>query len=104
MRQRQALRQPEHVDGAMHGRLGRLHGIMLVMDRGGGAGEVVDFVDFDVERKGDVVPNELEARVRVQVFNIAFCASEEIIDAYHVVALGSRGGRSDGSQGSRRRR
>ena len=55
-----ALGQPEHVDRAVHAGLGRLHRVVLVVDRRGRAGEVVDLVDLDVERKGDVVAQQLE--------------------------------------------
>ena len=53
----------EHVDRTLHTGLGRLHRIVLVVDRRGRAGEVEDAVDFDVERKRDVVSKQFEARM-----------------------------------------
>ena len=50
-----ALGEAEHVDGAMHAGLGRLHGVVLVMHRRSGTREIVDLVDLDIEREGDVV-------------------------------------------------
>ena len=59
----QALGQAQHVDGAVHAGLGRLHRIVLVVDRRGRAGQVVDLVDLDIEREGHVVAHQLEARI-----------------------------------------
>ena len=47
----QPLGEAQHVDGAMHAGLGRLHRIVLIVDGRGGAGEIVDLVDLDVERE-----------------------------------------------------
>jgi len=54
------LGEPEHVDRAVHARLGRLHRIVLVMDWRGGTGEIADLIDLDVERQGHVVPQQFE--------------------------------------------
>src|SRR6185437_4177141 len=54
----------------------------------GGAGEVVDLVDLDIERKAHIVPERLEMRVRHQVRDIVLAPGEVIIDAHDVVALG----------------
>src|SRR3990172_9088058 len=59
----QALGQAQHVDGAVHAGLRRLHGVELVVDRRGGAREVVDLADLDVEGPGDVVAHQIEHRV-----------------------------------------
>src|SRR6516225_3088073 len=56
----QALRQAQHVDSPMHARLRGPHGVMLVMDGGSRAGEVVDLIHLYIERKSDVVPDHLE--------------------------------------------
>ena len=55
-----ALGQSQHVDGAEHAGLGRLHRIALVMDGRRGTGQIVDFVHLDIEREADVVANQLE--------------------------------------------
>ncbi len=49
------LGQAQHVDGADHARLGRLDRIKLIVHRRGRAGEVIDLVDFNIERKCNVV-------------------------------------------------
>ena len=60
---------------------------MLVVNGRRGAGEVVDLVDLDIERKGHVVADELEARMIVQVFDVAFAAGEQVVGAQYLVAL-----------------
>ncbi len=49
------LGQAEHVDGPMHAGLGGLHRVELVVDGGGRAGQVIDFVYLHVQGEGDVV-------------------------------------------------
>ena len=83
----EALGEAEQVDRAMDRRLGRLDGIVLVMDRRGGAGEVVDFVDFDEQREGDVVAHQLEFRVGEEVRDIGLVAGEEIVGANDFMAV-----------------
>jgi hypothetical protein len=61
------LREPEHVDRAMDGGLGRLDRIVLVTHRRGRAGEIVDLVDVDMEREGCVVAQELEPRMPLEM-------------------------------------
>ena len=58
-----ALGQAQHVDRAVHAGLGRLHRIALVVNRRRRTGEIVDLVDLDIERKGHVVADQLEALV-----------------------------------------
>ena len=76
-----ALGETQHVDGAMHRRLGRLHGIELVVHRRGRAGQVVDLVDLRKEREGHVVPQQLEGRISHQVGHVATGTRVEIVDA-----------------------
>jgi len=53
----------------------------------GGAGEVVDFVDFQKQRLDDVVPQELEIRTFQQMGDVGFLAGEKVIGADDIVAL-----------------
>src|SRR5581483_784129 len=78
--------QAEHVDGAVHAGLRRLHRIILVMNRRRRTGEIVDLVDLDVVREGHVMAHKLEALVSDQVLDIAPRAGEEIVEAKHLVA------------------
>ena len=78
--------QAQHVDGAVHAGFGGLHRVVLVVHRAGRAGQVVDLVNFEVQRKRHVVANELEARVVVQVLKVALAAGEQVVSANHVVA------------------
>ena len=80
------LGHAEHVDRAHHRRLHRLDRVVLVMARGGRAGEVVDLVHFQPERMDDVVPQQFEVGLREQVGDVRLLTREEVVDADHVVA------------------
>ena len=82
-----ALGQPEHVDRAVHRGLRRLHRVALVVDRRGGAGQVVDLVHLDVEREGHVVPDHLEPRVGQEVGDVVLGRRVVVVDAEHVIAV-----------------
>jgi hypothetical protein len=71
----------------MHAGFGGLHRIMLIMDRGGWAGQVIDLVGFDIERKGDVVPNDFKTMVIEHTLDVATRAREIIIHAEDIRAL-----------------
>ena len=86
----EALGQAEHVDRAVDRGLGRLHRIVLVVDRRGRAGEIEDLVDLDEQRESDVVAQELEPRLRVEVGEIVLGPGEQIVDAQHVVPIGQQ--------------
>ena len=58
------------------------------MDGRRGARQIIDFIDFDIERQSDVVADKFKARLAVEMVNIAFCASEKIIDAEDLMTLG----------------
>ena len=60
---------------------------MLVVDRRGRAGEIVDLVDLDVERERDIVAHQLEARMGQQMLDVVLAAGEEVVDADDVVAF-----------------
>ena len=55
------LGQTEHIDGAVDAGLRGLYGIMLIMHRRCRTGEIVDLIHFHIERKGHIVPHDLEA-------------------------------------------
>jgi hypothetical protein len=82
-----ALRKAEHIDGAVHTRLGRLHRIELIVHRACRTGEIVNLIDLDIERKRHVVPHQLEVLRTEQAGDVALAAGIEIIDAQHVVFL-----------------
>ena len=81
------LRQAEHVDGAVDAGLGRLHGIELVVDRRGRAGEIVDLVDLHEEGKRHVVAHRLEVVVVQEMNDVFPAAAEIVVDAEDVVAV-----------------
>lgn len=80
------LGQSQHVDRADNADLGRLHWVELVVDRTRRAGEIVDLVYLDVERKADVLPHELKPRVADEVIEITLVAGEQVVDTKNFVA------------------
>lgn len=76
-----ALGQSKAVDGSHHRSFGRLDGIELVVGWGGGAGEVVDLVDLELEGVDHIMANQLEVGIGKQVRDIRFPAGEEVIEA-----------------------
>ena len=82
-----AFGHAQHVDRAHHRSLHRLDRVVLVVARRGGAGQVVDLVDFQQDRLRDVVPNQLEVRLAEQVRDVRLLAGEEVVEADDVVPL-----------------
>ena len=76
-----------HVHHADEGGLDRLHGVALVVDRRGRAGEVVDFVELAPERLRHVMEDEGEAAVGQQVVDVRLGAGEEVVEDRHLVAF-----------------
>ena len=83
----ESFRESKHVDRAVHTRLGGLNRIMLVMHRRGRARQIENPVHFDVERRRDVVTQELEPLEVEQLVQIAAAARKEVVDAQHFVPL-----------------
>ena len=84
-----ALGQAEHVDRAEHGSFCGLNWIELVMDRRGRAGQIVDFIDLDIQWKDNVVEHKLKLRVVKQVKDVAFTAPAPLAGGPFVTAPGS---------------
>ena len=75
------LARPSMLIDPVHGGLGRLHGVALVVHRRGRARQVVDLIHLDVERDRHVVPHQLEARIVEQVVRCCLRdAGEEVVD------------------------
>ena len=85
-----AFGQAQHVDRAVYAGLGGLHRVELVVHRAGRAGEVADAVDLQLHRLGDVVAQQLEARVADQRYDVVARAGEEVVEAEHLVAVGEQ--------------
>jgi hypothetical protein len=60
---------------------------MLVVHRRGWTSQVIDLVHLDVNRKRNIVANDLEARVAQEVRHVSFGAGKEVIKADHLVAI-----------------
>jgi len=80
-----ALSQTQHIDRAMHTRLGGLHGVMLVMNGARRAGEIEDLINLHVEREGDVVSHQFEVGPPQKVGNVSLTAREKVVHAEHLV-------------------
>lgn len=81
-----ALRKAEHIDGAMYRGFCRLYRVMLIMYRRCRTGKIVNFVNFKIQRKSHIVPDKLETRIAVQMFDVALAAGEQVIRTHHFVA------------------
>ena len=57
------------------------------MDRRRRTCEIIDFVDFDKERKGHIVTQKLEHRIVKEFLDVAAGSGGEIIDAKNLVTL-----------------
>jgi len=55
--------------------------------RGGRAGKIIDFVNFQKDGQCNVVPNQLEVRLREQVSDVRFLRGKKIVQANHIVLL-----------------
>ena len=80
----------EDVHDAENGTLRRLDGILLIVDRRGRAGEVVDFVELAPEGLGDVVQDEGELGVPEEVVDVGLRSGEEVVQGRHLVAIGKQ--------------
>jgi hypothetical protein len=74
----------------VHARLRGLHRIELIVHGRCRASQIVDLVDFDIQREGDVVAHELETRVLEQVLDVRLASREEVVDAQYLVPGGKQ--------------
>ncbi len=72
---------------AEHGRLESLNRVVLVMAGSRRTSQIVNLIDFEPDRPGDIVPDHLEVRHVEQVGDIGLLAGEKIIQTDDVVAL-----------------
>ncbi len=97
--------QPQDIDRPMHAGFGGLHRVELVMDGRGRTGQVIDLVDLDIERKGDVMPEQLEIGPFQQVADILLGSGKKVIQAEDIVlvvyqAVAKMGTQKAGSAGN----
>ena len=57
------LSKPQHINGTMHARLRRLHGVMLIVNGRGWTGEIINLVNFHIKGEGHIVPHEFKAGI-----------------------------------------
>jgi hypothetical protein len=56
-------------------------GVVLIGDRRGGAGQIINLIRFHIERMNNVVSNQFKSGMTDQMANIVFATCEKIIDA-----------------------
>jgi hypothetical protein len=56
------------------------------VNRGRRTSEIVDLIDFDVERETYIVTHKFEVRISEKMLHIASCAGVEIVDTQDVIA------------------
>lgn len=66
---------------------GRLDGVLLVLNGGGGAGKIPYPVHLNEEWERDIVAQKLEPRMTKEMLYIALCSSEQVIDTQHLFTL-----------------
>ena len=76
----------QDVHRALDARSHRLFGIALVMLRRS-AREIEDPLGVDLDRRGDVVPDELEIRVATEGGEIVEIAGDQIVDRDNLISL-----------------
>ena len=79
-------RQAEHVVGAQEAGFGRFDGVVLVMHRRGGTGQVPNTVHLELDRLGHVVTDKLEARMADPLGNIRLAAGKVVVEANNFLA------------------
>ena len=80
-------RHAEHVHRTDDRSLRRLDRVVLVVDRRGGAGEVVDLLDLCHVGVDYIVPYDFEIGVFQQVPDVAFVTGKIVVDADYVVSF-----------------
>ena len=80
-----AAGEAEHVVGAEKTGFGGFYRIGLVIDGGSRAGEVPDAVDFELDRLGHVVANELKAGVVPPLAQVGLATGEGVVETEHLL-------------------
>ena len=81
------LGQAQHIDRPVHRGLGGLHRIELVMDGRGRTGQVINLVHLHIERKCDVVAQELKPGTLHQVVDILLVPGKAVFHANDFMPL-----------------
>ena len=71
----------------MHGGFHGLHGVVLVVHRARGTGEVEDTVNLQAQRFRYIVTNELEIRLAQEMGDICLGAGEQVVEADDIRAV-----------------
>ncbi len=82
-----AFSDAEHIDRAKHAGLDRLDRVVLVVPRSGWAGQIINFVDFEVDWQRDIVAEQLEIGATEQMGDVGFLTGEEIVQTNDIVSI-----------------
>ena len=98
------LGQPQRVDRAHDAGLDRLDRVVLVMDGRCRTGQVVDLIDFEVDRVDDVVTDAFEMGISQEMADVVLAAGEKIVEAKDILLPRREASRRGAIRESRRRR
>jgi len=82
-----SLSKTEHVDGSVNVDLGGLHGVILIMDRRSGTGQVKNFIHLQIKGKGYIVSDQFEIGIIEKVYNVALGPGIKIIHTNNITPL-----------------
>jgi hypothetical protein len=71
----------------MNVHLGRLNGVVLIVNRRRRTRQVVDLIDLHIKREGNVVANEFKKRIPYQRSDISLGPRVEIVDTEDIVSI-----------------
>ena len=83
----QTLREAQHIDRAHAAGFRGLDGIVLVVDRRGRAGQIIDLVNLHIKRIDHIMTHQFEARVGQKMRDVAPAAGVEVIDTQHLMSV-----------------
>lgn len=63
---------------------------MLIVNRRSRAGKVVNLINLDVQRKGDVMAHHLKIGIAHQMSNIAFSPCEKVVNTQDIMSFGEQ--------------
>jgi hypothetical protein len=63
---------------------------VLIVNRRGRAGQVIDLTNLNIERESHIVADKLEARMGKEMLDIGLGSGEEIVYAHNFVPIGQQ--------------
>ena len=79
--------QSQHINSSQYRSFNSFYGIVLIMYRGCGTSQIINFIDLRLIREFHIVKHKFKMRIPLQVGYILFRTGEKIIQAYHFVSV-----------------